>query len=96
VISPSARARETAGFAVGGRWVFILEEPLLASHASAESGEDVFGRLAQALRSIDARDATAILVVLDGLDILGAAAFSLDETGLLRAAEALERLLPQP
>ncbi len=96
VISPSARARETAGFAVGGRWVFMLEEPLLASRAFAESGEDVLSRLAQAIRAIDARDARALLVVVDGLDILGATAFSLDEEGLIQAAQDLERLLPQP
>jgi broad specificity phosphatase PhoE len=96
VISPSVQARETAGFALGGRWVFTLDEPLLASRASAESGEDVLSRLAQGLRSIDARDAKALLVVVDGLDILGAAAFSLDEAGVIGAAEDLERLLPQP
>ena len=96
VISPSARARETAGFAVGGHWVFMLEEPLLASRAFAESGEDVLSRLAQAIRAIDARDARALLVVVDGLDILGATAFSLDEEGLIQAAQDLERLLPQP
>jgi len=96
VISPSARARETAGFAVGGRWVFTLEEALLASRAFAESGEDVLSRLAQAIRAIDARDARALLVVVDGLDILGATAFSLDEEGLIQAAQDLERLLPQP
>jgi len=96
VISPSARARETAGFAVGGRWVFMLEEPLLAPRAFAESGADVLSRLAQALRAIDARDAQSLLVVVDGLDILGAAAFLLDEAGLIQAAEDLERLLPPP
>jgi hypothetical protein len=96
VISPSTRARETAVFAVGGRWVFMLEEPLLASRAPAESGEDVIGRLAQAIRAIDAHDARALLVVVDGLDILGATALSLDEAGLVQAAEDLERLLPQP
>ena len=96
VISPSARARETAGFAVGGRWVFILEEPLLASRAFAESGQDVLGRLAQALRVIDAHDARALLVVVDGLDIVGSSAFTLDEAGLTRAAADLEGLLPQP
>jgi broad specificity phosphatase PhoE len=96
VISPSARARETAVFAVGGRWVFMLEEPLLASRAAAEDGDDVLGRLAQAIRTIDAHDARAILVVVDGLDLIGATAFTVDEAGLVRAAEDLERLLPQP
>jgi hypothetical protein len=74
----------------------MLEEPLLASRAVAEGGEDILGRLAQAMRAIDARDTRALLVVVDGLDILGAAAFSLDEAGLIRAADDLERLLPLP
>jgi hypothetical protein len=39
---------------------------------------------------------SALLVVVDGLDILGATAFSLDEEGLIQAAQDLERLLPQP
>jgi broad specificity phosphatase PhoE len=96
VISPSARARETAEIAVGGRWVLMLEEPLLASRALAESGEDILGRLAQAMRAIDASDGRVLLVVVDGLDILGATTFLLDEAGLIRAAEDLERLLPLP
>jgi broad specificity phosphatase PhoE len=96
VISPSDRARETAGFAMGDRWVATLEEPLLASRAFAESGADVLARLAKAMRGIVAHDAQALLVVVDGLDVLGAAAFALDEAGALRAADDLERLLPQP
>jgi hypothetical protein len=96
VISPTEAARETAGFAVGGRWVFIIEEPLFAARAFAESGSDVLARVAQAMRDLAAYDVRAPLAVLDGLDLLGAGAFSLDEAGLLRAADDLERLLPQP
>ena len=73
VISPSDAARETAGYAVGGRWVFTVEEPLLAAY-----------------------DTRAPLVVLDGLDVLGASAFTLDEAGLMRSADDLERTLPLP
>jgi hypothetical protein len=96
VISPSEEARETAGYAVDGRWLRIVEEPLLASRGFAESGADVLARLAQAMRGLDAYDARASLVVLDGLDVLGADVFTLDEEGLLRWADNLERLLPAP
>jgi hypothetical protein len=96
VISPSEEARETAAYAVDGRWVSTVEEPLLASRAVAESGADVLARLAQAMRGLDAYDARAALVVLDGLDVLGADVFTLDEEGLLRWSDNLERLLPAP
>jgi hypothetical protein len=96
VIGPSGAARETAGYAVGGRWVFTVEEPLLAARAFAESGSDVLARLAQAMRGLVAYDARAPLVVLDGLDVLGASAFTLDEAGLMRSADDLERALAQP
>jgi hypothetical protein len=96
VISPSGAARETAGYAVGGRWVFTVEEPMLAARAFADSGSDVLARLAQAMRGLAAYDARAPLVVLDGLDVLGASAFTLDEAGLMRSADDLERALPQP
>jgi hypothetical protein len=96
VISPSEAARETLGYATGGRWVFTVEEPLLSPRAVAESGADVLARFARAMRGLAAYEAQAPLAVLDGLDLLGAAAFSLDETGLMRCADDLERLLPQP
>jgi hypothetical protein len=56
----------------------------------------VLARLAQAMRGLAAYDARAPLVVLDGLDVLGASAFTLDEAGLMRSADDLERALPQP
>ena len=94
VVAPSASARETAEFAVGGRWLRMIEEPLLASRVPHESGADVLARLAQALRGLPAFEANAPLVVLDGLDILGASAFLIDENGLAHLADALERALP--
>ncbi len=94
VISPSATARATAVFAVSGRRVFTLEEPLLAERSLGESGDDVLARLAQALRGISAYDAQCPLIVIDRLDILGATAFVLDETGLMGLADNLERALP--
>jgi len=94
VVSPTALAREAAAIAVGGRWVFTVEEPLLAPRAAAETGADVIARLARALRGLAAYDARAPLVVVDALDVLGAGVFVLDEQGVARAADDLERLLP--
>jgi hypothetical protein len=93
VVSPTLLAREAAAIVVGGRWVFTVEEPLLAPRASAESGADVLARLARALRGLTAFEAAAPLVVLDALDVLGAGVFVLDEQGVARAADDLERLL---
>jgi hypothetical protein len=92
VRSPSALAREAAAIAVGGRWVFTIDEPLLAPRASGESGGDVLGRLARVLRGLQAVDGRAPLVVCDRLDILGAGVFALDEKGLMRCADDLDRL----
>jgi len=94
VTSPTDVARETAGYAVGGRWVFTVEEPLLARRAPSESGGDVLARLAQAMRGLAAYEARAPLVVCHELDLLGATSFTLDEGGLMRCADDLERLLP--
>jgi hypothetical protein len=96
VISPSEAARHTAGYAVGGRWVFTVGEPLLAAPAVAESGADVLARFAHGMRGLAAYDARAALVVLDGLDVLGACVFTLDEAGLMRSANDLERALTLP
>lgn len=94
VVSPTPRAHEAAAIAVGGRWVVTVEEPLLAPRAPAESGADALGRFAQALRGLAAYEAAAPLVVLDTLDVLGGVVFVLDEEGVTRAADDLERLIP--
>jgi hypothetical protein len=96
VTSPSSLAREAAALAVGGRWVFTLDEPLLARRVAGESGGDVLARLAEALRGLRAFKAHAPLVVCDGLDILGAGVFVLDEPGVARLADDLEAGLPLP
>ena len=96
VIAPSPRARETAAFALNGRWISVVEEPLLTVQVPAESGDDIIARLTRALRNILASDAASVLVVVDRLDILGAGAFAVDEQGLIRCADDLERLLPLP
>jgi hypothetical protein len=93
VISPSDVARETADYAVGGRWVFTVREPLLAARVPAESGRDVLERFVQALRGLAAYDAHAVLVVIEGLDLLGAETFTLDGAGLMRSADDLGRAL---
>ena len=96
VTSPTALARQAAPVIVGGRWVFTVEEPLIAPRVPAETGEDVIARVAQALRGIPAYDASAPLVICDSLDILGASVFVLDEDGLVSMADRLEALLPLP
>jgi hypothetical protein len=96
VISPSDAARETAGYAIGDRWVFTIVEPLLAVRVFAENAADVVARFAEALRRLPAYEARAPLVVLDGLDVLGASVFTLNSARLMRSADDLERALPLP
>jgi hypothetical protein len=94
VVSPSALARKTAAYAVGDRWVFTVAEPLLAQRVSAENTWDVFARLARALRGLALYEVRTALVVLDGLDLLGANSFTLNGAGLMRSADDLERAVP--
>jgi hypothetical protein len=96
VVSPSDGAYETAGYAVGGRWIATREEPLLAERSITESGADVLVRFARVLRGLAAYEARSLLVVVDGLDVLGATAFKLAEDGILRWASDLERSLRLP
>jgi hypothetical protein len=96
VVSPSDDAYETAGYAVGGRWIATREEPLLAGRSFAESGGDVLARFARVMRGLIAYEARSLLVVIDGLDVLGATAFRLAEDGLLRWANDLEQSLHLP
>lgn len=96
VTSPTALAQHAVPVVVGDRWVFTVEEPLLAPRVPGETGDDVIARLVQALRGVRAYDASAPLVICDSLDILGASVFVLDEQGLERVAELLEALLPLP
>jgi hypothetical protein len=96
VVSPSDDAYETACYAVGGRWIATREEPLLAVRSFAESGADVLARFARVMRGLIAYEARSLLVVIDGLDVLGATAFRLAEDGLLRWADDLDQSLPLP
>jgi hypothetical protein len=93
VVSPSSSARQTAVFAVRGRWIYTVEEPLLATRGDGEGSEDVLARLAQALRVVLAYDANLPLIVCDRMNILGATAVMFDEEGLSRLADDLERAL---
>jgi hypothetical protein len=94
VTSPTASARAGAAVACGGRFVTTIEEPLLAARTASESGADVIARLVQALRGVAATEAQMPLIVCDGLDVLGATAFVIDEVGLAKLTDDLERLLP--
>ena len=92
VTSPTERARQAVATTVGDRWVFTLEEPLLAPRVSGESGADVLGRFAQALRGVRASVSTVSLVMCDTLDLLSGSTFVLDEEGLMRLADALDQV----
>jgi hypothetical protein len=96
VVSPTRKAHAAATTAVRGRWIAMVEEPLLAGRTEAESGGDVLARLAQGLRGALALDATMPLVVCDRIDILGATAFLLDEEGVNRLADDLDQTLSLP
>ena len=96
VTSPTPAARAAAETALQGRYAFVTAEPLLAARSTDESGADVLGRLGQALRSLPEYEARTLLVVLDGLDLLGARVFVLDEAALERLADGLVRALPLP
>jgi hypothetical protein len=54
------------------------------------------GRYAQALRTIAAYDTRSALVVCDELGVLGLPAVGLDEAGLMKTADHIERMLPLP
>jgi hypothetical protein len=92
VTSPTELAQQAAARAVGDRWVFTHEEPLLAPRGSGESGGDVLARFAQTLRSVSACESSVSLVRCDTLDLLGGSTFVLDEKGLMHVVDALDQL----
>jgi hypothetical protein len=95
IVAPSPEAHAQAAEAVGGRYVPTVEEPLLADVVDG-SGDDALTQLAQALRAVRAYSAQRPLVLWGRVDILGASSFVLDEEGLERLSEDLERALPLP
>jgi broad specificity phosphatase PhoE len=96
VTSPSESAGETAARAVDGHCVFTIQEPLLVARNPGESGDNVLWRVTRALRDLVVYDAGATLIVVDGLDLLGAGAFVLDEAAVMRLADDLDHALPLP
>jgi hypothetical protein len=53
-------------------------------------------RYTEALRAIAAYDTRSALVVCDELGVLGLPAVGLDEPGLMKTADHIERMLPLP
>jgi hypothetical protein len=94
VTSPSPAARETAARAMRGRWIFTVEEPLLAARAPGEGSDDVVARYAQALRGLRAYETRSALVVCDDLRPLGGEMLVLTDEALARVADELEHELP--
>jgi hypothetical protein len=95
LVAPSPSARDQAAAAVGGRYVTTVEEPLLG-RVPTGGGEDALTQLAQALRAVQTYSARTPLVLWERVDVFGAGTFVLDEEGLGRLADDLERALPLP
>jgi len=96
LISPSSVAEETALFASAGRFVRILDEPLLAGRAIGESTDDFAVRFAQALRTVLAYDGDSVLVVCDELPGDWEAPFVASDRSVEGLADRLERMVPLP
>ena len=96
LISPSSVAEETALFASAGRFVRILDEPLLAGRAIGESTDDFAVRFAQALRTVLAYDGGSVLVVCDELPGDWEAPFVASDRSVEVLADRLERMVPLP
>jgi hypothetical protein len=95
VAGPSDAARQTAVFAVAGRPVRMVSEPLLAAPRSSESDIAVAAREADALLALYALDTRSALVVWDKLDH-HPEPHAVDEWWLLDRAERISLALPLP
>jgi hypothetical protein len=91
VTSPSAQARGAAGLATAGTLVPTLPEPMLGGRGARESAGDFAARFATALRIVYALSATAALVVCDDLPPGWTSPVFVDDRGLLRRADVIER-----
>ncbi len=91
VRSPSLEANYTADVAFHGRYVRMIDEPLLARRRSGESEGDYAWRCADALRALYALDARKTFVISDTYVATVRRPLLLDERALLRIAETLER-----
>jgi hypothetical protein len=96
VAGPSEAARDTARFAVAGRPVRMVSEPLLAARRAGESDITMAAREADALLALYALSARAALVVWDELEKDGPGPIVLDEWRLLDRAERIDIALPLP
>jgi hypothetical protein len=96
VTSPSPRAHDAAVVACAGRFVWMIDEPLLASRQSLESADDFAARYAEALRVVLALDTRAALVVCDEVPVRWRTPLFVDDESLLRRVELTERELPLP
>jgi hypothetical protein len=90
VAGPSGAARETAAFAVAGRPVRMVYEPLLASPGPGESRSTLAVREADALLALYALDTRAALVVWDELPADRPEFSVVDEWWLLHTAERID------
>jgi hypothetical protein len=95
VAGPSDAARRTATFAVAGRAVRLVSEPLLAARRASESDIALAAREADALLALYALDTHAALVVWDELDHQPDP-LAVDEWWLLDRAERISLALPLP
>jgi hypothetical protein len=95
VAGPSEAARQTAAFAVAGRPVRMVAEPLLAARRPSESDIAVAAREADALLALYALDTHAALVVWDELNRRPETP-AVDEWWLLDQAERISLALPLP
>ena len=96
VKSPSDEARRMAELAFRGRYVRMLDEPLLAARRLGESQADFAWRCADALRALYALETHSAFVVLDAFFGPGETPLLLDGATLLRFAESIERAVPLP
>ena len=96
VAAPSPAARDTAAFAVAGRPVDILSEPLLAAARPTEGAADTAAREADAFLALYALDTRCALIVWDELNGGRPHPIVVDEQWLLATADQISRSLPFP
>jgi hypothetical protein len=95
VAGPSDAARHTAAFAIAGRAVRMVSEPLLAARRPTESAIAAAAREADALLALYALDTHAALVVWDELGHQPDPP-TVDEWWLLDQSERISLALPLP
>jgi hypothetical protein len=96
VSGPSQAAHDTAAFAVAGRAVRFVAEPLLGAPPFRESPSEAAAREADALLALYALETRSALVVWDDLGAARPPATTCDDSWLLETAERIGRSLPLP